>query len=57
MPGYENGIALPSVPRFATKTITDNILIESLTQDTTGGAVRVDVYWLPLSAGSNLAAA
>lgn len=50
-----NGIAVNATCKDI--VITDNILIESLTQNTDGGAVRVDVLWLPLSSDAVLVAA
>ncbi len=37
--------------------INDSIVSACAVQNTTGGAIRVDCYWLPLSAGATLVAA
>ncbi len=50
-----NGIALPAACKDI--IITDNIVIASATQDTTGGVLRIDVFWLPLSSDAALVAA
>jgi hypothetical protein len=50
-----NGTVLAAICKDV--VITDSILVESLTQNTTGGVLRVDVYWLPLSTDGNLVAA
>ena len=41
------GIALPSTLKDI--IITDNIVAACATQDTDGGVMRFDLYWLPLS--------
>ena len=50
-----NGVALAATCKDI--VITDDILIESLTFGTTGGALRLDVFWLPLSSDAVLVAA
>ena len=50
-----NGVALPAALKDI--AITDNILAAVTVADLTGGVLRVDVYWRPLSANGNVVAA
>ena len=50
-----NGVALPAA--FKDIVITDNIIGQVSVADLTGGAVRLDLYWRPLSSDSAVVAA
>lgn len=56
-----NGVALPSASSapYGLKDIvtTDDVIIVCATQNTNGGVIRFDCYWMPLSPGSSLVAA
>ena len=39
------------------KAITDNIIATIAAQNVTAGAIRIDLWWLPLSADGNVVAA
>jgi hypothetical protein len=47
-----NGVALPAALKEI--EITDNIVGTVAVADITGGAVRVDAWWLPMSANGNV---
>ena len=49
-----NGIALPATVKEI--VITDNILTAHINNTTSGGVLRIDVYWRPLSADGNVVA-
>ena len=51
----DNAIAFPAALKEI--AITDSIVCRSLTQTTTGGTLRFDVFWQPLSSDGNLVAA
>lgn len=50
-----NGVAVPAALKDI--AITDNIIGTVATADLTGGALRFDIYWLPLSSDGNVVAA
>lgn len=50
-----NGIALPAAVKEV--VITDNILTAHINNTTSGGVLRIDTYWRPLSDDGNVVAA
>lgn len=54
-----NGVPLPSAssPPYGLKDIvlTSDVVVVCATQNTTGGVIRFDCWWLPLSSNGNVA--
>jgi hypothetical protein len=48
-----NGIAVPAA--LQNIAITDNIIVTCATEDTDAGAIRFEIYWLPLSSNAAVA--
>lgn len=47
-----NAMAVPAALKDI--AITDNVIMSHVSQSTTGGSMRIDCYWLPLSANGLL---
>ena len=48
-----NGVAIPAALKDI--GITDNVLVTSAVADTTGGVIRFELYWRPLSSNAAVA--